>query len=337
MGITAMLHSLATPVDNNRYYYERLTGEQRRIYKSMYSGIKTFSEKIPMPLRPINELFKIFKYILLDHPLLFYTSSFSCQNDLYKKRCIVMPEYIYRRSWVKEKTNAALDNLRVFDAALGKSAWDKELYVHDYCLENFTYGFAPEDWSHTILGPLLENTGVCEGISKFVKLALDYLGVKTTVVAGKAKFPQDYSVNDAHAWNIVDLEGKTYHLDVTFDMSLQGQVNRYDYFNLSDEDIKKDHAIIDGAPVCATMGKDYYSVNKLIARRPAEIEKLIANSLKNGKKIIVAKLVDAEYSQKVVDKVFKIAQYQYGAICKRKGTVAINYNEKQMVVEIYFT
>jgi transglutaminase/protease-like cytokinesis protein 3 len=137
-----------------------------------------------------------------------------------------------------------MDRLRVFDTVKGKSDLDKELYVHDYCLTNFTYEYAPDDYSYTILGPILRNTAVCEGIAKYVKLALDYLGVKSIVVSGKAKNPLDDSINETHAWNIVEIEYRTFHLDVTFDMTVKAKINRYDYFNLCDDDIEKDHTTI---------------------------------------------------------------------------------------------
>jgi len=78
-------------------------------------------------------------------------------------------------------------------------------------LQNFTYDYSFGDYSHSILGIILKSTVVCDGISKFVKFALDYLGVKCIVVFGKGLNPLTGKA-EKHAWNIVKLEGNAYHL-----------------------------------------------------------------------------------------------------------------------------
>jgi len=69
---------------------------------------------------------------------------------------------------------------------------------------------------------------------------------------------------ELHMWNIVSINGNAYHLDVTFNMSQSTRIKRYDYFNLSDADIKKDHIITSKFPKCSIPNKDYYSANSLV-------------------------------------------------------------------------
>lgn len=68
-----------------------------------------------------------------------------------------------------------------------------------------------------------------------------------------------------HAWNIIRIDGVYYHLDATFDNSLsrEGEI-RYDYFNLDDKYIFKDHepAIYD-IPQCSEGKHSYYREKKL--------------------------------------------------------------------------
>ncbi len=43
-----------------------------------------------------------------------------------------------------------------------------------------------------------------------------------------------------HAWNVIRIDGKYYHLDVTFDNTLsRDDAVRYDYVNLADKQIFK--------------------------------------------------------------------------------------------------
>ncbi|WP_110291022.1 hypothetical protein [Lachnotalea glycerini] len=52
---------------------------------------------------------------------------------------------------------------------------------------------------------------------------------------------------EPHAWNIVNIKGQACHLDSTWDVcnSKDGQIN-YDYFNVTDENIIKDHSDYSG-------------------------------------------------------------------------------------------
>jgi len=160
--------------------------------------------------------------------------------------------------------------------------------------------------------------------------------VNSLVVLGKAKNPINDNVEEMHTWNIVMIEGKAYHLDVTFDMSVKDKVNRYDYFNLDDEDIKKEHTIINKIPKCTVTGNDYFSLNSLVMHNSAELERFIGNSLSYGKKNIVVKLKNVKNTETIVDKVISIAQRQYGNVCKRGAGVKVKYNLVQLVFEVDF-
>jgi len=318
------------------FYYGCLSDNQKILYKEMLFGINRFAKEIKLPLRPINEISMVFSYILLDNPLIFYVSSFTHLSDLYKKKCVIKPEYKYKQDFVRKNIDFVKAYLQKFDALKTKSDIEKEIYVHDYCLNNFTYDDASNDYSFSILGTVLNKTAVCEGIAKFVKLVFDYLGVNSLVVLGKAKNPINDNVEEMHTWNIVMIEGKAYHLDVTFDMSVKDKVNRYDYFNLDDEDIKKEHTIINKIPKCTVTGNDYFSLNSLVMHNSAELERFIGNSLSYGKKNIVVKLKNVKNTETIVDKVISIAQRQYGNVCKRGAGVKVKYNLVQLVFEVDF-
>ena len=160
--------------------------------------------------------------------------------------------------------------------------------------------------------------------------------MRSLVVYGKARNPVKGDTMELHAWNIVEIEGKTYHLDVTFDMSLTDKTNRYDYFNLSDEDIKKEHVIINVIPPCTTIGYDYFTVNNLVVNSPADLDRLIEHCLMHGKKSIMVKLRNVNDTDHIADRVIALAQQQYGRIFKSSVMVEINYNLSQLVFEINF-
>jgi len=115
--------------DGSYYYFSRLTDEQKTAYKVILSGIRTFSEEIKMPTRPINEVSMIFNYVLLDNLMIFYVSSFCQSNDSYKKKCLVKPQYKYVKPFTKTNAATVKKYLQTFDAVKKKTRFARKRKV----------------------------------------------------------------------------------------------------------------------------------------------------------------------------------------------------------------
>ena len=96
----------------------------------------------------------------------------------------------------------------------GMSDYQKALALHDYLTEHAQYNMAYEDeandpyheTNHEAEGVLLHGTGVCESYTKAYGLLLDAVGIPNTA-----------QVSETHTWNVVQLDGEWYHIDVTWD------------------------------------------------------------------------------------------------------------------------
>jgi hypothetical protein len=119
-------------------------------------------------------------------------------------------------------------------------------------------------------------------------------------------------------------------------MTLKSKVNRYDYFNLSDDEIKKDHIIVDDVPVCVTAGKDYYSINSLSVNSLGALAPYIEKSLKQGKKNILVKIKNEIYTENIPTQIVNIAGQQYSKVHASNVSIETSYNSSQMVFEISF-
>ena len=167
------------------------------------------------------------------------------------------------------------------------SEWEKEKYVHDFICENIRYDKLKKSYSHEIIGPLGQGVGVCEGIAKAVKVLLDALGV-WCVIAICGNNPEK-GIKYRHTWNIVKIGGTYYHLDATFDNTLgkhsaAGQEIRYDYFNLDDKKIFRDHEpLIAPAPVCTNGDHFYYREKKLSFTKEEDVYKRSLQAPKKGR------------------------------------------------------
>lgn len=95
----------------------------------------------------------------------------------------------------------------------GMSQLDKASALHDWLTDNSYY-----DLTFKYYGPegvLLHGTGVCQSYSEAYKLLLAEAGIESYVLTGHAR-KIDGSL-ESHAWNLVKIDGKWKHVDVTWD------------------------------------------------------------------------------------------------------------------------
>ena len=104
---------------------------------------------------------------------------------------------------------------------------------------------------------------MCEGIAKTVKILCNRLGLDCIIAVSGAN--KEKGIKYRHAWNIVKIQGNWYHLDATFDNSLgRYGAKRFDYLNLCDREIFRDHEpLLYSIPPCIQEGDCYYRKKRL--------------------------------------------------------------------------
>ena len=234
----------------DRYYYSVLPEKGKEAYRILYDGIVNFKKSIYVPNKLFcdNNFGIVIESIAMDNPHIYYVD-FSCY------KYAEMPndtEFIFTYWYspaevavLNVKMQSALN--KMLKRVTGSSESEKEKSVHDLLVGNVAYNenavsslhkHSPR--SNTLLGVLFYKTAVCEGIAKTTKMLLNMLDIKCIVATGMANNSRG---NGPHAWNIVKVDGKIYHLDVTWDIGLSAP-NRisYEYYNLKDKQIYKDHS-----------------------------------------------------------------------------------------------
>ena len=106
--------------------------------------------------------------------------------------------------------------------------YDKVLAIHDYIVNNTKYNIADENKAGTAssnaIGVLFNHLATCNGYTDAASILLD-----------RANIPNVRISNDKHIWNLVYVNGKWLHLDVTWDdpinkLDIDKQVLSHDYF-----------------------------------------------------------------------------------------------------------
>lgn len=271
------------------YYYKQLNKQQQAIYYALLKGIQNLEEEFIIPKCEKEELYDIFFRMRLDHPEIFWATGFRYKYYNDSPNLIFVPEYLFKKNKIQEHQKAMSARIeKLVRPALKLSEWEKEKYVHDFICENVYYDKLKKPYSHEIIGPLGQGVGVCEGIAKTVKVLMDALGI-WCMIALCGNNPEK-GIKYRHTWNIIKIGGNFYHLDATFDNTLSCKDShseiRYDYFNLSDKQIFRDHEpLIAPAPKCVDGDHFFYKEKKMSFTKEEEVYKRSLQSAKKGKSL----------------------------------------------------
>lgn len=140
-----------------------------------------------------------------------------------------------QEDFVDSKVNSILG--QVIDS--GMTSDQKEKSIHDYIVKNVQYDTSLTRYS--AYNALYEGKTVCNGYALLAYKMLNNAGIEARIISGTANNGEE---TENHAWNLVNLHGKWYHLDCTWDdpvPDVAGRV-RYDYYNLTDRQMEMDHA-----------------------------------------------------------------------------------------------
>ena len=275
-----------------KYYKSMLMPTEQSAYQSILDGVESFDSSIRVSYKVCDSMQKIVDYLRYDNPLLFHVNDFSYTatgNDVR-----IVPRYLMSRVDY-EKMLGVIETKIAGIAEIIKSKYVSEQVakLHEVVVRNITYKDGPN--SHNILGPLNANAGVCDGISRFVKLICDHLKVECVVLHGTAK-AQSTNLSGSHSWNAIKLNGEWHLYDFTFDNTMNlanpcKEIVRFDYYALRKPEMERDHFGADDSKInISSKKKDYFSSNGLVIKNRSELAALI---MRNKSGDIAFKLADS--------------------------------------------
>lgn len=201
-----------------------------RMYEAMQGGVE-FANLSPYKLTP-NDVVQIYSDVFLASPELFYVDN-TVTYYYNQQGYVTKVEFNYTME--TEKREAAIQAyerevdyiVSLVDPAL--SEVEKALFVHDYLIAS--YAFDTEASNYDALSFFRERSGVCQAYSLAYMAVLRELGMEAVMVT---------SDEMNHAWNLVQVDGVWYHVDLSFDDPSPDRVGRvmHDNFLLDDEGIK---------------------------------------------------------------------------------------------------
>ncbi|MBQ8639327.1 MAG: peptidase [Lachnospiraceae bacterium] len=253
----------------------------------MKSGLTSLAPSFPVLRLEPRELADIYFMVRLDCPQLFYSVKYSYRYYPDSEYVEMVPEYLFPKNKIREHQEAMRSRIKkLARQAETRSETEKEQYIHDFICTNVRYDKLKKPYSHEIIGALGHGVAVCEGIAKTVKMLCEALGIWCIIAVSEAN--PEKKIKYRHAWNIIRINGTYYHLDATFDNTLsQEETIRYDYFNLSDSQIFRDHEpVIWKIPSCPDGDHSWYREKKLSFTKQEDVQKRAAQAVKKGKKLL---------------------------------------------------
>lgn len=223
------------------FYYDQLDIDHQFVYRRVAAAVSKFEPEISVDEgdQMLNKTKMAIKY---DNPELCYWSADDSKEEDGKLKLTYMTSADEAENLVKQLREK---KRRICEVLLnGEKVTETERIarVYDYLVETVSYaedellipGTAP--WIYDVRGPLLYNRGVCLGIAQTFNYISQALYVSTILVTGEAKIAGD-TCN--HGWNMVQLDGQFYHLDVTAEITDGSTGNNRRYFMKKDEDFQE--------------------------------------------------------------------------------------------------
>ncbi len=220
----------------------------------------------PVFLDTVDEVESLFNAFSYDNPQIFYIGSTFFIKELYLYEKTYYTGIKIHYTMDADSRIKAIDKLdRVVADILNErpmtdDQYEVELYLHDKLAAICTYDFTAENaefqypHSFSAYGALVEGKAVCTGYSQAMQLLLKRIGIPCTVITG-----HDKQTGTPHMWNLVTINGKNYHLDVTWNDSHDHPI--YNYFNIPTTQIEATHSIDDKQPsvdTCVTYEDNYH-------------------------------------------------------------------------------
>ncbi len=251
------------------YYFNQIPSELNEIYRELYERIRDGEDSADLyAVVPLENFWTAYYSVLADHPEFFWVgSNIEVQQNAisgnvvsYKITTTVEPD---ARQSMRSSLEEAADTL-ISQMDPYASDYEKIKYVYEYLIDTVDYDLQSAD-NQNIQSALLQKRSVCAGYARAFQYVLHRMGMFCTYVTGTITTGGD------HAWNIVRIGERYYHVDVTWgDPVFVGEAENtasvrsknYNYLCCTDADISGTHRISSqvAMPECTDDSYNYYKL-----------------------------------------------------------------------------
>lgn len=265
-------------VTNNKYYYNQLDNTAKLIYDAIESNLSNMTSgnyeiKLSSQIADVlyedygeNKLDTSFQSawdaLMLDRVDTFFIDvtkiNLKMRKTTYGKKVTyalsIAPAdsngYLANGLESRKKVHSILNEIKETRDNIVKSLngidYNKIMHAHDWIINNLQYEQnITNNNVYNLYGALIEKSAVCEGYAEALKYILDEADIPCVLVSGTATNSEGKT--ERHEWNYVQLYGKWYAIDSTWDDPVikgSGYVSdsiKHRYFLVGSNEMNKNH------------------------------------------------------------------------------------------------
>ena len=224
-----------------KYGYSVLSPAQQKAYGRIFEAAKAHADKadvsdLGLKVSDLEKLYWAFDY---DNPQFFWLDNGYGYGYNYSGTLLSI-------NMMYSRTKSEADKIsKDFDAAVAEvlaeaekctTVYDRIKVIHDWIINNTEYMSYGAAYKSEADGAIVYGKALCEGYSKAFMYLAQAAGIPTICVNGR-------SGGTGHMWNMVNIDGQWYHIDVTWDDPVSTKpMLTYDYFLVGDKTILADHS-----------------------------------------------------------------------------------------------
>ena len=293
-------------MNNQKLGYQQLTQAEKEVYERIEQALlqeaTTFDGR---GFSPDVNVMDVLQVVLGDHPTVVYFDKTKVRvmssifGKEYQLTGLADPAKRKRMTaQLKQAAEQAIEEIRLLNPL---TDYDRLMCIYEYIQDHVVYddeelaafcrGQSRNQNAHNAYGALVEGKAVCDGISSAFCLLAQKMGFSCMLVPGRATFRTNGL--SEHAWNLILVGGKYYHLDLTWDLNTKCQTGEYhySYFCCNDDDISTDHAWeVRLTPPCESRAMSYFVRNDCYVESIGDLERIFWRFAKSKQNVVRVKL-----------------------------------------------
>lgn len=238
---TIVAHASENYINTLCAYKNLLSAQEISVYNQVYSAILDYDSSLFRLSEPLSEsdLEDTMNALFNDHPELYWVNtsykyavdSAGIVHKIQLNFGISKSDFNYVQSAYENAVDSIVDGAAVYSSAV-----DRERYIYDRICSMNTYNEC-SSMNQSAYSALTSGSSVCAGYARAFQIACLESGIPCYYVTGTSR-------GENHAWNIVQIDGKYYNVDPTWDDCLSETLgyNSYYYFNKNDLEFSLDHS-----------------------------------------------------------------------------------------------
>lgn len=322
------------------YAYETLTDREKALYNVIYTAALNLQEVVDVTGYTEEDWVKCFGNVYYQCPELFWVDSYLEFGRIYYRTTNV-DEINAMQAEIQGKCDEILSTLKGLSTNV-----ERIKYIHDYLVLNCDFE-KEKGYNQTIYGMITQKLQ-CEGYAKLFTYICQKAGIPSAVITGNV------DSGASHAWNIVNIDGIWYNIDITHDDPILSVPNnkyvRYNYFLVPDawiNNISHFRANLSqtyhnikyfDVPACTNSALNYFNYyDKVFTSYDEAYNMLLARTeeaMRNQQPLVQIKVSNAEIYSQVLNNLVSLKKTAESETGIKPISVAKTCDDSQYIIGI---